>query len=74
MNVRQLEIGQVLLRASEVAHHRTHEQLILFLETVMDTFEVALKLVQVRRHLPCVRLERTCSYLERSLGGSQAGA
>ena len=51
VNVGELEIRQLLLCAAKVLHHSGHEQLILFLKTIVDAFQLRLELVKVRGDL-----------------------
>jgi hypothetical protein len=51
VNVGELEIRQLLLCAAKVLHHRSHEQLILFLKAIVDAFQLRLELVKVRGDL-----------------------
>jgi hypothetical protein len=51
MTVGQLEVRELLLRAAEVLHHGSHEELVLFLEALVDPLEFSLELVEMRRDL-----------------------
>lgn len=51
MDVWQFKVRELLLRASEIVHHRSHEHFIFLLQTLVDALQFTFKLVQMWRHL-----------------------
>jgi hypothetical protein len=74
MDVWQFEVWQVLLRAPEILHHGAHEELVLLLKGLVDSFQLCLEFVQVRRHLACTYFTVIIAYLKHTLEGSRAVA